>query len=218
MEGLKTAETEIVVHAHPSQSNKVHQALKQEMTSLLFKYNEALDGVVLAHSMELASPDAKIISGVVPYFGVRLAAKLLLFSPKKDMLLEGKVEKVSQNIINIVVLGLCSATVSADDIRGEFDFKTKDGEETCYSTRHKSHKIRVGTILRFLVKSWDAETLIISGSMVPKHTGCIRWLELKSKQHATPIRFYSQGSDVDSDFLPPPLKKHRSKVPDASGG
>uniref|UniRef100_A0A7N0UF17 DNA-directed RNA polymerase subunit n=1 Tax=Kalanchoe fedtschenkoi TaxID=63787 RepID=A0A7N0UF17_KALFE len=216
MDGLKLSETEFVVYVHPSQSKKVPQALQHEMNSLLFKYNEALDGVVLAHDVESVSPDAKILSGVVPYFGVRLEATLLLFSPKKDMLLEGKVEKVSQNTINVIVLGLCSATITADDIRGEFDFKTKNGKEICYSTRHKSHEIRAGTMLRFLVKSWDAETLIISGSMVPRHTGCIRWLELKRKQHGTSIRLLSQGSDVDLDSHLPPSKKHKSKVHDAS--
>lgn len=158
------------------------------MNSLLFKYNEAFDGVVLAHVAELATPDAKIISGVVPYFGVRLDVKLLLFCPKEGMLLEGKVEKVSQNTINVIVLGFCSVTITPDNIRGEFEFKSQNGEEICYSTRHKSHKIKAGTMLRFLVKSWDEDTLIIAGSLVPKHTGCIRWLELEKKQHATPLR------------------------------
>ncbi|CAM8980127.1 hypothetical protein QQ045_001828 [Rhodiola kirilowii] len=190
MEGLKIADSEIVVYVHPSQSNKVPQALKREMDSLLFKYNEAFDGVVLAHVVELANSDgnAKILSGVVPYFGVRLDVKLLLFSPKTDMLLEGKVEKISQDTINIIVLGLCSVTITADDIREEFEFKTKNGEEICHSTRHRSHKIKAGTMIRFFVKSWDEETLIISGSLIPKHTGCIRWLELQKKPHAMPLR------------------------------
>lgn len=51
------------------------------------RYNDAFEGVVLAYSVETPDKRAKILSGIHPYFGVRLQAKLLLFSPKPGMLL-----------------------------------------------------------------------------------------------------------------------------------
>lgn len=41
----------------------------------------------LAYEVNIQSEYAKILSGLHPYFGVRLKATLLLFSPKPDMLL-----------------------------------------------------------------------------------------------------------------------------------
>lgn len=41
----------------------------------------------MAYDVNIPSKDAKILPGIHPYFGVRLKAKLLLFSPKPGMLL-----------------------------------------------------------------------------------------------------------------------------------
>lgn len=51
------------------------------------RYSQAFDGVVLAYSVDPQDNCAKILSGVHPYFGVRLRANLLIFSPKPNMLL-----------------------------------------------------------------------------------------------------------------------------------
>lgn len=45
------------------------------------------DGVVLAYDVEVADKISRILPGIHPYFGVKLKAKLLLFSPKPNMLL-----------------------------------------------------------------------------------------------------------------------------------
>ncbi|XLU57058.1 hypothetical protein S245_051706, partial [Arachis hypogaea] len=66
----------------------------------------------------------ELFTGVIPYFGVPLSVDLLLFSPKPDMLLEGKVVKLSQESIHVVVLGFSSAIVIEKDIREEFVYKT----------------------------------------------------------------------------------------------
>ncbi|KAH1073497.1 hypothetical protein J1N35_025825, partial [Gossypium stocksii] len=51
------------------------------------RFNETFDGVLLAYDLNILDKHAKILSGVHPYFGLRLKANLLLFSPKPDMLL-----------------------------------------------------------------------------------------------------------------------------------
>lgn len=177
MDGLKVSDADLVVYVHPSKSHKVPQAILRELSSLLFKFSETFDGVVLAYDVNVHSKNAKILSGIHPYLGVKLQAKLLLFHPKPDMLLEGKVVKLGQQSIHIIVLGFSSAIITEEDIREEFKYKIKHGEEVFVSSSNKRHKIKVGTIVRFLVKSFDEEILHMSGSLHPAHTGSVRWLD-----------------------------------------
>ncbi|KAL2504001.1 DNA-directed RNA polymerase [Abeliophyllum distichum] len=177
MEGLKESEANLVVYLHPSMAKCVNDAILRELSSLLFMYSETFDGVVLAYDPNVRSNLAKILPGIHPYLGVRLKAKLLLFSPKPNMLLEGEVVKISRQSIHAVILGFSSAVIADEDIRDEFKYKVKHGKEVFGSRHHKKHKIKVGTIIRFLVKSFDEEILHISGSLVAVHTGCARWLD-----------------------------------------
>ncbi|TYH00931.1 hypothetical protein ES288_A09G016400v1 [Gossypium darwinii] len=177
MEGLSVADANLVMYLHPSKSRNVSQSILRELGSLLFKFNETFDGVLLAYDVNILDKQAKILSGVHPYFGLRLKANLLLFSPKPDMLLEGKVVKLSQESIHVIVLGFSSAIITAENIRGEFKYLTKDKEELFASKSHKRHVIKVGTMIRFLVKSFDEEILHIIGSLISAHTGSIRWLD-----------------------------------------
>ncbi|KAA3476473.1 Nucleic acid-binding protein [Gossypium australe] len=196
MEGLSVADANLVIYLHPSKSRNVSQSILRELGSLLFKFNETFDGVLLAYDVNILDKQAKILSGVHPYFGLRLKANLLLFSPKPDMLLEGKVVKLSEESIHVIVLGFLFAIITAENIRGEFKYRTvtlfstlfliflfslcvgyKDKEELFASKSHKRHVIKVGTMIRFLVKSFDEEILHIIGSLISAHTESIRWLD-----------------------------------------
>jgi len=53
MEGLKVSDANLVVYVHPSKSNKVPQAVLRELSSLLFRFNESFDGVVLAYDVQI---------------------------------------------------------------------------------------------------------------------------------------------------------------------
>ncbi|KAH1129123.1 hypothetical protein J1N35_000501 [Gossypium stocksii] len=161
MEGLSVADANLVMYLHPSKSRNVSQWILRELGSLLFKFNETFDGVLLAYDVNILDKQAKILSGVHPYFGLRLKTNLLLFSPKPDMLLEGKVVKLSQESIHVIVLGFSSAIITAENIRGEFKYRTKDKEELFAS---KSH-------------NFDEEILHIIGSLISAHTESIRWLD-----------------------------------------
>ncbi|XP_016167108.1 DNA-directed RNA polymerase I subunit rpa43 [Arachis ipaensis] len=182
MEGLKVSNANLTVYLHPSKSRDASEAILRELSSLLFTFSEALDGVVLAYDIDsLDNKKAKILSGVIPYFGVPLSVDLLLFSPKPDMLLEGKVVKLSQESIHVVVLGFSSAIITEKDIREEFVYKIKHEQDVYASKSHKRHVIKVGTMIRFSVKSFDEEILHIYGSLMPDHTGSIHWLEKHSE-------------------------------------
>ncbi|KAL8497435.1 hypothetical protein ACS0TY_020941 [Phlomoides rotata] len=177
MEALKECRANLVVYLHPSKAKNPNEAILSELSSLLFTYSETFNGVVLAYDPQICSPLAKILPGINPYFGVKLKASLLLFNAKPDMLLEGEVVKITPQSIHAVVFGFSSACIADEDIRDDFKHKHNDGNEVFVSRSHKKHKIKVGTILRFVVKSFDEEILHISGSLIPDHTGSARWLD-----------------------------------------
>ncbi|XP_028791371.1 uncharacterized protein LOC114747239 [Neltuma alba] len=177
MEGLKVSDANLVVYVHPSKSNKVHQAVLNELSTLLFTFSEIFDGVVLAYDVNFLEKCAKVLSGVHPYFGVTLKAKLLLFSPKPNMLLEAKVVKLTQESIHAIVLGFSSAVIADKDIREEFTYRNKHGQGRYISRLHKRHVIKVGTMIRFEVKSFDEEILHVFGSLKLDTTGGIHWLD-----------------------------------------
>ncbi|KAE8716374.1 indole-3-acetic acid-induced protein ARG7-like [Hibiscus syriacus] len=198
MEGLSVADANLVMYLHPSKSRNVSQAILRELGSWLFKFNETFDGVLLAYDVNIIDKKTKILSGVHPYFALKLKANLLLFSPKPDMLIEGKVVKLCQESIHVIVLGFSSAIITAENIRGEFKYRNKDGEELFTSKSHKRHVIKVGTMIRFLVKSFDEEILHITGSLMPAHTGSIRWLDRNSEEVSEIDRSATKGRDRES--------------------
>ncbi|QCE12439.1 probable DNA-directed RNA polymerase I subunit RPA43 [Vigna unguiculata] len=177
MEGLKVSKANLTVYIHPSKSNQVSQAVLRELSSLLFTFSEIVDGVVLAYDVNSLDTCAKILPGVHPYFGVKLKVNFLLFSPKPNTLLEGKVVKLTQESIHVVVLGFSAAVIAEKDIREEFVWKMKKGQEVYASRSNKRHVIKVGTMIRFSVKSFDEEILHVYGSLIPEHTGSIYWLD-----------------------------------------
>ncbi|XP_016480750.1 uncharacterized protein LOC107801865 isoform X2 [Nicotiana tabacum] len=182
MEALKECRANLVVYLHPQKAKRVKDAVYRELSSLLFKFNEALDGVVLTYEPKFSSNLAKILPGIHPYFGVRFEAKLLLFYPKPEMLLEGEVVKVGQQSIHIIVLGFASAFIADEDIREDFKYKIKHGKEVYISRSDKKHRIKVGTTLLFSVKSFDEEMLHVCGSLIPTNTGSVQWLERKAEE------------------------------------
>lgn len=62
------------------------------------RHDEIFDGVILAYEVNIPSEPAKIISGLIPYLGVKMKASLLLFAPKPSMLL-GVLSLVVDNAI-----------------------------------------------------------------------------------------------------------------------
>ncbi|KAB1228310.1 putative DNA-directed RNA polymerase I subunit RPA43 [Morella rubra] len=191
MEGLKVSDADLAVYVQPSKNTKVPQAVLRELSSLLFKFNEAFGGVVLAYDVQIQDKVAKILPGLHPYFSVRLKAKLLLFAPKPKMLLEGKVVRLTETSIHVIVLGFSSAVITDEDIREELKYKMKHSKELYASRSHKHHVIKVGTMIRFLVKSFDEEILHISGSLVPPNTGSICWLAKNMEDVSLRDRFYA---------------------------
>ncbi|CAL5093287.1 unnamed protein product [Urochloa decumbens] len=140
---------------------------------------------------------AKILNGLVPFFGVCVHANLLLFSPQPGMLLEGKVEMLGKESIHAVVLGVFSVAIMSDDIHEKFRFKRKSHGGRFLSRSDREHFIKRGTMIRFSVKSVDTEmNCHITGSLIPPHTGSMRWLSVHDAEYASEISRKSMDTSI----------------------
>ncbi|KAI4389959.1 hypothetical protein MLD38_002121 [Melastoma candidum] len=182
MEGLVVSEAKLAVNVQPSMGNRVPRAVLDELGSHLFRYSHVFGGVLLAYDVRIVGNNASVLGDIHPYPGVQLTGNLLLFSPRMNMLLEGTVAKLTSESIHLVVLGFASAVVVDGDIREEFEYLTKRDEEVYQSKYYKHHVIKVGTIIRFRVKSFDEETIHISGSLTGAGTGSVKWLDVGEKK------------------------------------
>ncbi|KAL2630500.1 hypothetical protein R1flu_015186 [Riccia fluitans] len=181
MEGLAVVHANIGVFVHPSRSANVKQGVHEILNSLLLKFNEEFDGVVLAYlKPKIIGKSARILAGLTPYFHVDLTAKLLIFSPSPGMLIEGKVNKIEKDYIGVVVLGLFNAAVGVSDIREDLYYNENPDGREWVSESDERHSIKLGSIIRFSVKSMQETEHIIDlcGSLADSRTGCVNWLEL----------------------------------------
>uniref|UniRef100_A0A0D9WMC6 DNA-directed RNA polymerase subunit n=1 Tax=Leersia perrieri TaxID=77586 RepID=A0A0D9WMC6_9ORYZ len=196
MDALREAEAKLTVYVHPSNAADVRRAVARQLSSLLFSYEDRFDGVLLAHEAIIESKRGKILNGLVPYFGVPVHANLLLYSPKPDMMLEGKVEMLGKESIHAIVLGVFSAAIMSDDIREKFKFKRKNDRGKFVSRSDKHHVIKKGSMIRFSVKRVDAEmNCHITGSLIPPHTGSMLWLSVHDAEYALEINSGKRSRD-----------------------
>ncbi|KAL3685482.1 hypothetical protein R1sor_003504 [Riccia sorocarpa] len=153
MEGLAVVHANIGVFVHPSRAANVKQGVHEILNSLLLKYNEEFDGVVLAYlKSKILDKSARILAGLTPYFHVNLTAKLLIFSPSPGMLIEGKVNKVEKDYIGVVVLGLFNAAIGVSDIREDLYYNESPNGREWVSESDERHSVKLGSIIRFSVK------------------------------------------------------------------
>ncbi|XP_015698511.1 uncharacterized protein LOC102712316 isoform X2 [Oryza brachyantha] len=158
-------------------------------------YEDRFDGVLLAHEVIVDGGQAKILNGLVPFFGVLVHANLLLYSPQPDMILEGKVELLGKESIHAIVLGVFSAAIMSDDINERFKFKRRGDRGKFISRSDKHHVIRKGSMIRFSVKRVDTEmNCHITGSLIPPHTGSMHWLSIHDAEYTSEINSHIRRS------------------------
>ncbi|WVZ90480.1 hypothetical protein U9M48_036779 [Paspalum notatum var. saurae] len=218
MEALREAVAKLTVYVHPSNAADVHRAVARQLSALLFSYEDRFDGVLLAHEARIESGGpreevrvkAKILNGLVPYFGVQVHANLLLFSPQPDMILEGKVEVLGNESIHAIVLGVFSVAIMSDDIDEKFKFKRRGDGGKFVSRSDKQHVIRRGTMIRFSVKRVDTEmNCHITGSLIPPHTGSMLWLSVHDAEYASEINSSKRRSRDISIKIEQNEQEHR---------
>lgn len=84
----------------------VYKCFSNFFLSFCNRYDEIFDGVILAYEIDIPGEHAKILSGLIPYLGVKVKANLLIFSPRPDMLLGKSYHVTNHSILCLYVLCL----------------------------------------------------------------------------------------------------------------
>eukprot|EP00850_Spirogloea_muscicola_P008700 SM000047S16839 [mRNA] locus=s47:257907:260074:- [translate_table: standard] len=143
------------------------------------RHSELLGGVVLGYSaLAVHGCRGAVLEGLSAHFRVRLAARLLLFTPSAGSLLEGVVNKVEEDFVGLLVLGVLNASVRESGLRPRFDYVSEGNAKRWVAADDVEHVIKVGTRLLFTVQRVDDESdfLVIEGTVEGPTTGCQDWL------------------------------------------
>ncbi|MEW5315454.1 MAG: hypothetical protein WDW38_006881 [Sanguina aurantia] len=140
------------VDLHPSKSDNILEGVREQLNGQVLRYSESFEGVVMAYDDLNVLTKNPIIHPFFPYLSVDVSAEVLLFKPMPGQSLVGKVNRVSADLISLLVLEVFNASVGAEHIRKEF--KCNAGASAWVSRkRDKTSSIEVGSDVRFKVVS-----------------------------------------------------------------
>lgn len=120
------SEVEILIQVavKPLQSSDPMGAVENQLRSSLFKYNEKVCGIPMAYIDILFPNDreyAKII-GDQPWLHVSVLTKLIVFRPEIGLKLQGKVNKLSDNHLSILVFGMFNASITSNEMSKQYKY------------------------------------------------------------------------------------------------
>jgi DNA-directed RNA polymerase subunit E'/Rpb7 len=121
---FQQSEVTLKVAILPVHSAQPIDAVKQQLNNLLFKYSETLDGVPLSFS-DLKFPKGKEYARIMTdqfWLHVDVCTKLLMFRPVVGSIVNGKINKISDNHISILIFALFNASISEQELRKKFTY------------------------------------------------------------------------------------------------
>ncbi|KAJ0406420.1 hypothetical protein P43SY_007028 [Pythium insidiosum] len=90
--------------------------IDQEMTTLLMRYSDKLEGVILSFSnVRLEKPSGHILNEQ-PFIHCKVIADALVFQPRVGMTLSGVVNKIGSNHIGLLIAGVFNGSVAANEL------------------------------------------------------------------------------------------------------
>lgn len=171
MEGLERLRAKFTIDLHPSRLASPTEGVRAHLSSLLLRYSEDLEGVLLSYRNERVLTQAASIHPYFPFVRVEVAADVVLFRPCLGMRLVGTVNKVGADYIGVLVLGFMNAAIAADAIRPEF--RPRLAEHCWASTKAAAHRLEAGTKVHFDVQAvrHHGAFVSIAGSLQQPGTG-----------------------------------------------
>ncbi len=148
-----------------------------------FRYNENLNGVVLAYSDERVVSQTALVHPYFPLARLVVSATLTVFRPFPGARLTGIVNKLSDDYIGLVVMGFMNVVVKAPDVRS--DLKSPSfGSSSWVSSKNPSHQISVGDSIAFRVVEVKHEGtyVTLTGSLKEKDTGNVSIVGIASAE------------------------------------
>ena len=105
------------------------ECVRSQLSKMLLKYSDELKGVpVTFGDIELPpGKDYGRILGEVPWVHVDVCTKILVFQPAVGLVLRGRVNKLSDGYISLLVFGMFNANISADEMYKKCTFNDSSG-------------------------------------------------------------------------------------------
>ena len=102
----------------PASTKYPIEDVKRQLNSMLFKYNEDVKGIPLSFS-QLKFPRGKEYGRIIAeqyWLHVDVVTKLLVFKPEIGMTITGKVNKISDNHVSLLIYAMFNASISGDQM------------------------------------------------------------------------------------------------------
>lgn len=211
---FRTVCARMLVYISPAYSDKPLEGIKeQHLDPLLLRYFEAADGVLISYTnLRVYKPkNAETalgeISGECPFSFVWISVDLLVWSPKRNDVLEGYVTVQSPGHIALLIHDTFNATIKYNDIPATWEFVPVENDEsedapTLGYWQDKDGQ-KVGGKLQFTVKRFlnGGRTVLVLGSLLSQEDMSLPQIEEPetaetTKKTGTHQKFEEQAENV----------------------
>ena len=127
---LQTIETHIKIALPPSLIDKPLNAVKGQLNKTLFQYHEKIGGIPMGYG-DLRFPEGKKYGRFFadhPWVHIDIICDFIVFKPNVGDRMYGKVSKVSDNNVAILVFSLFNASISGDELKRSFAFNSSENQ------------------------------------------------------------------------------------------
>ena len=180
------------------------------------RYNENLNGVVLAYSDEKVVSQTALVHPYFPLARLIVSATLVVFRPYPGARLIGIVNKLSDDFIGVVVMGFMNVVIKAPEVRSDLKSPVF-GSSSWVSTKNPGHEINVGDSIAFRVVEVKHEGAFVTltGSLKEKDTGNIQIVGV-AVQAAKVKASTKKDKDREKSSKPRALKRKKEEEKNAS--
>eukprot|EP00878_Enallax_costatus_P003659 GHUV01003873.1.p1 GENE.GHUV01003873.1~~GHUV01003873.1.p1 ORF type:complete len:393 (+),score=128.84 GHUV01003873.1:2790-3968(+) len=119
----------LTVFLQPGLCNKVADGLREDLDNSLLRYLDDHEAVLLGYKNIRVVTKQALLTPWFPYLTIEAQAELLLFRPVPGKILVGRVHKVNDGMLGILVLGGINASVPAEQMPDGFMF---DAQNHCW--------------------------------------------------------------------------------------
>lgn len=126
-------------------------AIKQQLNSMLFKYNSEVSGIPISYS-SIKLPQGQEygrIYGEKPWIHIDVTTKLLIFQPVVGLIMKGKINKVADSHVSLLIHGMFNASISGDVMKTKYVYNNTN-------------------------KSWDGDGDLVEGDIISFKVGHIQ--------------------------------------------
>jgi DNA-directed RNA polymerase I subunit RPA43 len=148
---FKVANTRLKMNIAPIYASNLTLGISKFFESLLMRYLPEAKGVLVTYkNVKFESTTANVINES-PFLQFYITVDLILFSPSLNSTVKGRVCKISDKHIGLLIHGSFNASISGDELTS---CHTWDEEKETWRSKKGSKKISNGAVFEFRVKGY----------------------------------------------------------------